>query len=261
MLLRGRDRVTVSAIIPVVRKAALIAVLLLVPASAATAAPAPKPAGSVRIAFSGAGQETYRDYKQWIYQVNNRCWYDKTVDNTVTLSWTATWDSVPLTTLARRIAAAAPTSATPQGLVSGRELRGDCGALEPLPGWASDVVCNDRLDVLDSGTLDVSPGRKGTAVVDIQAPQLSLPRPTTCTVNPRNSQLTVSIALPLATLVNLAGGKSLTIPVGTSMKGSLVPYAPDYDCQASEPPYEGVFIFDQCRDTLRWSGTLTITKL
>jgi hypothetical protein len=238
-----------------------VALALLAAAPAAGAKTAPPLAGAVRVSFTGSGQETYRDYKEWIYQSTNSCWYDKTVDNTATYSWSTAWKPVPLATVARRIEAAVPSSATAQGSVTGSDLHGDCGALEPLAGWAGTRPCADTLQALDSGTLDVSAGRKGTVVVDVQAPRFSLPQPPTCSVNPRNSQLTVSIGLSLARLAGLARGKSLTIAVGTSMRGSLVPYAPDYNCDTSEAPYEGVFIFDHCKDTLVWGGTLTITKL
>ena len=236
-----------------------------VASAAAPAGPKPKPpaklAGSVRIVFSGQGTETLKQYRQWIYELDNRCGYDKTVENVATFSWTATWDRVPLQSLARGVSGRAPTAAAPTGRVVGAEVRTDCGYPEPLEGWAGTTPCDEALAFRSPATLDVAAGRAGTAVVDLQAPPLGLARPTACGLNPRNGQLTASFPVALKALARLTRGKTLTIRVGPGAPRSLVAYAPDYNCAASEPPYEGIRIEDTCKDTLVWEGTVTFTKL
>ena len=249
-----------------VRTARLAAAAVLVGAVASAAAPAaPKPpgklAGSVSIVFSGQGSETLKQYRQWIYELDNRCGYDKTIENVATFSWTATWPRVPLQSLARGVSGRTPTAASPAGRVAGSEVRTDCGYPEPLEGWAGTTPCDEALAFRSPATLDVSAGRAGTAVVDLQAPPLGLARPTACALNPRNGQLTASFPVALKALARLARGKTLTMRVGPGAPRSLVAYAPEYNCEASEPPYEGIRIQDACKDTLVWEGTVTFTKL
>ncbi|MFN2468794.1 MAG: hypothetical protein ABR521_11770, partial [Gaiellaceae bacterium] len=131
--------------------AALVGVL----ASSSPAADAGKPqkpgpklllSGAVRIAFTGAGQETFRQYKQWIYQADNRCGYDKTVENTAGFSWTAAWDAIPLQALARGVAGRAARSDEPAGRVTGTEVRTDCGYPLPLADWAGTGGCDEAIE-------------------------------------------------------------------------------------------------------------------
>lgn len=240
--------------------AAALALAAAVPA-AKKPAPAAKLTGSVQVVFSGHGEERYTQYRQWIYQINSKCWYDKTVSNTGTFSWTSTWAKVPLASFAKGISGRPATTSQPGGAVTGQEVRGDCGALEPLEGWAVTIACNEGFVFGDGGWLDVGALGKDAVVVDAQAPRFEMNTPTQCALKPRNSQLTVSTKVSLKALAKLKRGQSLAVPVGTHAPNSLVPYAPDYNCEQSEPPYEGVQIEDECMDRLVWSGTLTITKL
>ena len=231
-------------------------------ASAAQLRPTPpKLSGSVEITFAGRGEQTMHEYKQWIYQVDNRCGYDKTVDNRATFSWRSTWGNVSIPRLAaglggRSLAAA---TATASGRISGTEIRTDCGYPVPLDGWAGTSACDEPFEPRDDGTLDARAAAVRSVIVDLQAPTLGMKTPTQCALRPRSSQLTASLKLSLPVLARLKRGKALSIHVGTNVR-SLVPHAPEYNCSNSEPPYEGVQIDDRCLDVLAWDGNVTIVK-
>lgn len=249
------------------RALGVIAILAVVAvaATAETATPAkPKPVrltGTIQVSFAGSGGETMHEFKQWIYQVDNRCGYDKTVDNRATFSWTSTWDAVSLPGLAKGLGgrSLSATAAAPSGRVTGTEIRTDCGYHLPLDGWAGNSTCDEPFEYPDRGTLDARAGSAGSVIIDLQAPTLTLKTPTQCALRPRSSQLTASFKLSPKTLTGLKRGKPLTIRVGTDAP-SLVPYTREYNCSRSEPPYEGIQIDDRCRDVLVWSGTVTILK-
>lgn len=232
-------------------------------AGVAPAAAKPKPvrlSGAVQVTFAGRGEQTMREYKQWIYQVDNRCGYDKTVENRATFSWSSAWNAVSLPGLARGLngRSLAASAATPSGTITGTEVRTDCGYHLPLDGWAGNSACNESFVYSDNGTLDARAG-KDSLILDLQAPTLAMKTPTSCALRPRGSQLTASFKISLKTLAGLKRGKALTVRVGTDAP-SLVPQTRDYDCSNSEPPYEGVQIDDRCKDVLAWEGTVTILK-
>jgi hypothetical protein len=246
------------------RSLGVIAALAALAVAASASAAKPKPVrltGTVQVTFAGRGEETMHEYKQWIYQVDNRCGYDKTVDNRGTFAWTSTWNAVSLAGLAKGLGgrSLAATASTPSGRVTGAEVRTDCGYPIPLDGWAGSTACDEPFVFADAGALDARPGPAGAVIIDLQAPTLGLQTPTVCSLRPRNSQLTVSFKLSLKTLAGLKRGKSLLLSVGTNLP-SLVPYAREYNCSASEPPYEGVQIDDRCQDVLAWDGSVTLTK-
>jgi hypothetical protein len=249
------------------RALGVIAILaaFAVAATPQTAAPAkPKPVrltGTIQITFAGRGEETMHEFKQWIYQLDNRCGYDKTVDNRATFSWTSTWNAVSLPGLAKGLGgrSLSATAATPSGRVTGTEIRTDCGYPLPLDGWAGNSSCDEPFEYPDRGTLDARPALAGSVIVDLQAPTLALKTPTQCALRPRSSQLTASFKLSLKALTGLKRGKPLTLRVGTEAP-SLIPYTRDYNCSNSEPPYEGVQIDDRCNDVLVWDGTVTLVK-
>ena len=246
------------------RSLGVIAILAAVAVSASVATAKPKPVrltGTIQVSFAGSGEETMHEFKQWIYQVDNRCGYDKTVDNRATFSWTSTWDTVSLPGLAKGLGgrSLAATAAVPSGRVTGTEIRTDCGYPLPLDGWAGNSSCDEPFEYPDRGTLDARAGLAGSVIIDLQAPTLALKTPTQCALRPRSSQLTASFKLPAKTLASLKRGKPLTIRVGTDAP-SLVPYTREYNCSRSEPPYEGIQIDDRCKDVLLWSGTVTILK-
>lgn len=244
------------------RSLGVIAIVAAVVVSAAAAKPKPvRLTGAIQVSFAGSGEQTMSEFKQWIYQVDNRCGYDKTVDNRATFSWTSTWEGVSLPGLAKGLGgrSLSATAATPSGHVTGTEIRTDCGYPLPLDGWAGSTGCDEALEYADRGTLDARKGPAGSVILDLQAPTMAMKVPTQCALRPRSSQLTASFKLSLKTLAGLKRGKALTIKVGTDHP-SLVPYAREYNCSRSEPPYEGVQIDDRCRDVLVWAGTVTILK-
>jgi hypothetical protein len=242
--------------------ALLVAVACAAPAAAGPEKPKPtKLSGSVQITFAGRGEQTMHEYKQWIYQVDNRCGYDKTVDNRATFTWTSTWNRVALPTLASGLGgrSLAGSTSNASGRVAGTEIRTDCAYPVPLDGWAGTSTCDEALVFNDAGTLDARAGTAGSLIIDLQAPTIGMQTPTACALRPRNSQLAASFKLTRKTLVNLKRGKPLTVRVGTNAP-SLIPQTREYNCGNSEPPYEGVQIDDRCLDVIDWEGTVTITK-
>jgi len=229
-------------------------------ALAATSAPAAGPlSGSVRDAFSGQAREEIHRYKEWILQLDNECYYDSTIDNEATVSWTAGFAPLPLARLGRfagRSLAAAKGEAA--GRVTGAETRGDCGNAEAPPDWMTTIPCDEALTFPEPASLEVQ-ATKGRAVVEVRAPRVSTQLPTGCGLNPRNDQLVARVTVELSALAKLKKGKSLTVRVGTGTRSGS--YTPELNCQFQPAPYEGYFITDECRDTLTWRGTVTLTKL
>ena len=76
----------------------------------------------------------------------------------------------------------------------------------------------------------------------------------------RSEELNAKIALPVARVLKLARGAQLRIAVG-SAKPATGNYRPRAYCLHIAKPYDGYRSFDQCVDTLQWSGTITITRL
>jgi hypothetical protein len=76
----------------------------------------------------------------------------------------------------------------------------------------------------------------------------------------RSDELNARLALPLARVLKLARGAHLRFAVG-SAKPARGDYRPRAYCLHIAKPYDGYRSFDKCVDTLRWSGTITITRL
>jgi len=248
-----------QANVSIVMKAAL-GVATLAAAAALGVAPSASPAGpsktpslrgAVKVVFSGKGRQVLHDYKEWILQVDNECYYDKTIDEASSFEWSATFAAAPLRTLAvssGKAHAAAQLTAT--GDVSGQEIRGDCGSDDVPPGWVETIACSQPLQF---GAPSVRSARlkSGKIVLELVAPPQSLQSPSPCALAPRTFGARVKI--DLAALTKLKTGKSLSVPVGP-------PTPSEISCSSHPAPYEGTEISDSCRDTLTWGGTVTFVK-
>ena len=208
--------------------------------------------GSVRITFQGDGRQVLSDYKQWIFQADQECYYDRDVHQTAAFRWTTSFAALGLARLARpsgRALAGAEVAA--DGSASGPEVRGDCASDDVPPGWVETINCDQALQFSGPGSLEVVRGRPGRAVLVLHAPAPLIQSPSTCSLIPRGQDLVGSAKIDLVKLAKLAPGKSTTTTLGG---------ASEVNCSTHPSPYEGTEIVDECHDTLVWHGTVTITK-
>lgn len=233
--------------------ATLAAGALLISGSPAGGAPRTTPLkGSVRISFAGEGRQVLSDYKQWIFQADQECYYDRDVHQVATFRWTTSFPALGLARLAKpsgRSLTGAETAA--EGSASGPEVRGDCGSDDVPPGWVETITCAQSLQFSGPGSLEVVRGKPGKAVLVLHAPAPSLQSPTLCSLVPRGQDVVGSVKFDLGKLSKLPSGKSTTAKVAAASR---------VNCSTHPAPYEGTQITDDCHDTLTWHATVTIVK-
>jgi hypothetical protein len=221
-------------------------------ASPAGSAKTPPLKGAVKVVFSGQGRQVLHDYKEWILQIDNECYYDKTIDESSTFEWSASFAAAPLRSLAASSKGTrAAAQVTTSGSAAGKEIRGDCGSDDVPPGWVQTIECAQPLQFA-APSLRVTRGKAGTTVLTLLAPPQSLQSPSPCALVPR-SDVGATVKVDLAALAKLKSGKSLTVQVGTRAPSVI-------SCSSHPAPYEGTEISDDCRDSLTWSGTVTFVK-
>ena len=233
---------------------AVAAAALATHAAASTAKP-PSPAalrGSVRIAFSGEGHQTLDDYKQWIFQSDQECYYDKLVKQTASFRWATSFPTLGLARLAKpsgRTLSSVQTTAA--GTASGPEVRGDCGSDDVPPGWVQTITCAQALQFSGAGSLAVVRGKPGSAVLVLHAPAPTLESPTACSLVLRGHELLAKARVDLAKLAKLKPGKAMSVKLGTTS---------ELNCSTHPAPYEGTQVTDDCHDTLARHGTVTLLR-
>ena len=121
--------------------------------------------------------------------------------------------------------------------------------------WLHTLHCNDPLFVKRAGRASWSNG-----VLRVQGPTVEVATKAVCTAAVRTEELNARIALPMARVMKLARGAQLRIAVG-SAKPATGSYRPRAYCLHIAKPYDGYRSFDDCVDMLRWSGTVTVTRL
>ena len=94
----------------------------------------------------------------------------------------------------------------------------------------------------------------------MQGPAVEVAKNAVCTAPVRSEELNARIALPAARVLKLPRGGQLRVAVG-SVKPATGSYRPRAYCLHIAKPYDGYRSFDQCVDTLQWSGTITVTRL
>jgi hypothetical protein len=97
-------------------------------------------------------------------------------------------------------------------------------------------------------------------VLRVQAPTVDVSKNAVCTAVPRSDELNARIALPVSRVLKLARGGRLRVAVG-STKPATGTYRQRANCLHIAKPYDGYRSFDQCVDTMHWSGTVTVTRL
>jgi hypothetical protein len=253
-LRRAPGQANVSAVMKAVLGVAALAAAaaLAVAASASSGhAKAAQLRGAVKVVFSGQGRQVLHDYKEWILQSDNECYYDKTIDESSTFQWSASFAAAPLRSLAATSKSRGAAQTTATGDVSGQEIRGDCGSDDVPPGWVQTIACSQPLQFA-TPSLRIARRKSGKTVLELVAPPQSLQTPSPCALVPR-SAIGAAVKVDLGALAKLKSGKSLTMPVGTRVPNEV-------SCSEHPAPYEGTEISDSCRDTLTWSGTVTFTK-
>ena len=208
---------------------------------------------SIRVTFSGTASGRFHDVERWVLLSSNECYLRRLRDQKTALNWNLTFSG------GRTLATAGAT--TVKGAVSGTEVRDSCDDVaEELPpdapaDWLRSLSCNDPLLVKRAGRASWSQG-----VLRVQGPTVEVAKNAVCTAAVRSEELNARIALPVARVLKLARGGQLRIPVGSAKPATGI-YRPRAYCLHIAKPYDGYRSFDECVDTLRWSGTITVTRL
>ena len=230
--------------------AVLSAALAVAAAGSATAATATP---SIRVTFAGTAAGRFNDVERWVLLSSNECYLRRLRDQKTSLSWNLSFSG------GRSLATAG--AATVKGAVSGTEVRDSCDDVaEELPpdapaDWLHSLNCSDPLLVRRGARATWSNG-----VLRVLGPSVAVGKKAVCTAPVRSDELNAKIALPVARVMKLARGAQLRIAVG-SARPATGNYRPRAYCLHIAKPYDGYRSFDQCVDTLEWSGTITITRL
>ena len=227
-----------------------VAVASATAATAATGAPATP---SIRVTFTGTAKGRFDDVERWVLLSSNECYLRRLRDQRTSLAWSTTFSG------GRSLASS--TASTMKGAVSGTEVRDSCDDVaEELPpdapsDWLHTLKCNDPLRVTRGGRATWSNG-----VLRVQGPAVAVAKKAVCTAAVRSEELNARIALPVARVLRLARGAKIRVAVG-SARTATGTYRPRANCLHIAKPYDGYRSFDECVDTLQWSGTITVTRL
>jgi hypothetical protein len=218
----------------------------------AAASAAPK-APSIRVTFTGTATGRLVDVERWVLLSSNECYLRRLRDQKTSLTWSIGF------------AGGRSLSATPAptitGTVSGTEVRDSCDDVaEELPpeapdDWLRSISCADPLATLRAGRASWSNG-----FLRLQAPIVAVAKTAVCTALPRSEELNARIPLPVSRITQLKRGAHIEIAVGSARPGTGT-YRPRANCLHPAKPYDGYRSFDSCVDTMRWSGTVTVTRL
>ena len=217
-------------------------------------------ARTVQIVFTGKGGGRYLDHTRWLHEVTRQCYASKLADETLSVRWRIEWTArlVPgakgyvLRAPARRNDAIA-------GSVEGTAVQDNCDSAEEEPGWAGTSVCKSDLDLHTNGDLSVRKAA-GSVRLELRGPKYKSPGHP-CELDIRNDQLVTSVALAPAALARLAGGREVSVPVGTRHAAPGIEYLPTRNCSHFPHLYDGVEYLYDCDDTLIWNGAVTIRAL
>jgi hypothetical protein len=217
-------------------------------------------ARTVQIVFTGKGGGRYLDHTRWLHEVTRQCYASRLADETLSVRWRIEWTArlVPgakgyvLRAPARRNDAIA-------GSVDGTAVQDNCDSAEEEPGWAGTSVCKSDLDLHTNGDLSVRKAA-GSVRLELRGPKYKSPGHP-CELDIRNDQLVTSVALAPAALARLAGGRAVSVPVGTRHAAPGIEYLPTRNCSHFPHLYDGVEYLYDCDDTLIWNGAVTIRAL
>lgn len=226
---------------------------MAVAVTSATGATKAQATPSIRVTFTGTATGTFNDVERWILLSSNECYLRRLRDQKSSLTWSLTF--------AGGRSLASSNASTVKGAVSGTEVRDSCDDVaEELPpdapaDWLRTLRCSDPLLVMRGGRATWSNG-----VLRVQAPTVAVSKKAVCTAALRSEELNARIALPVERVLKLARGGKIRVAVG-SAKPATGSYRPRANCLHIAKPYDGYRSFDECVDTLRWSGTVTVTRL
>jgi hypothetical protein len=201
----------------------------------------------VGVTFTGSAHERLQDVERWVLLSENECYLRHSRDQEASATWAIAWDSVA----GKRAIARAPNAS---GGVSGDDMRDTCDADEPPPDdpgddipddWIRNVTCSDPLHVNGTAVLDW-----GRGVLTVSAPKLSLEPDALCTEESRSQDWRATVRIDPA---KLRRGRSVSFRVGTRNAHA--------NCKHEAKPYDGYRSFDDCGDTLTWSGLVVVTRL
>lgn len=209
----------------------------------------------LKVTFEGKGGGRYVDTFRLINQEeDNECYARKVVDETVTVNWSASWSAVSLAQPPRRLVSSASDA---QGGVTGGDVRDGCDEPDEAdPLWVGSDLCDGVLPVIQHGRLSLEPRKSGRVLVSLTAPVFGSPAEP-CELDIRNDQL---VAHALINVSRLQPGGTVSVAVGTDHPGPGDAYQPTFVCKAIPHRYDGEIWSYDCRDTLTWSGTLTISR-
>ena len=117
-------------------------------------------------------------------------------------------------------------------------------------------LCDGVLPVIQHGWLSLEPRKGGRVLVSLKAPVFGSPAEP-CELEIRNNQL---FAHAVINVSRLQPGETVSVAVGTDHPGLGDAYLPTFVCTAIPHRYDGEVWSYDCRDTLTWSGTLTISR-
>jgi len=236
------------------------AVLCAWPVSGAGAGSDASRTRTVQIVFTGKGGGRYLDHTRWLHEVTRQCYASRLADETLSVRWRIEW-TARLVPGAKGYALRAPARRNDAiaGSVDGAAVQDNCDSAEEEPGWAGTSVCKSDLDLHTNGDLSVR-AAAGKQHLELRGPKYKSPGHP-CELDIRNDQLITSVTLETTALARLAGGRALTVPVGTRHPAPGVEYVPTRNCSHFPHLYDGVEYLYDCDDTLIWNGAVTIRAL
>jgi len=229
----------------------LVFALMLVGSSTAVSEAATTP--SIRVTFTGTAEGRFVDVERWVLLSSNECYLRRLRDQKTSLTWSIGFAG------GRFLSAL--SAGKIEGNVSGTEVRDSCDDVaEELPpeapdDWLRSLTCDDPLATLRPGRASWSNG-----LLRVRAPVVAVAKTAVCTALPRSEEFEATVSLPVSRVLQLKRGGRIEVAVG-SAKPRTGTYRPRANCQHPAKPYDGYRSYDQCVDTLRWSGTVAITRL
>jgi hypothetical protein len=212
--------------------------------------------------FEGAGGGRYLDVTTWLAEDTRECYARRTADETISVGWTLTWAATVVPTSGgHRVVSRGPARATTNGAVTGEAVRDFCDQPEQFdPSWAGTTACDGPMPTIARGSLRAVPDRHtGRTTVVLRGPTYGSP-PRPCELDVRNDQLAARFTLDERLLARVSAGQAVTIPVGTFRPRPGDDYIATRICSHFPHRYDGILYLYDCRDTLAWKGTVTITR-
>jgi hypothetical protein len=242
---------------------ASLAVLVL-PVAAADGA-SPRSAVPVRVVFTGKGGGRYLDVTRWLEEDTRECYARQTTDETLSVSWTITWNAQLVTRNGRRELVPRRRAASKvDGRVQGITVRDYCdepedGPDDVGPDWPGTTRCDGSLGVRSSGSLASRPTIASTLV--FRGPEFGSP-PRPCDLSVRNDQLVADVLARQSLLAKVAAsGRAVSEAVGTHHPTAGSHYEATRTCSDFPHRYDGIVYLYDCEDTLVWDGKVTIARV